>query len=93
MKDLFLEQGTFLFKQGDSNRRIYFIASGKVSIHVRVGFEDILMENLYWGCSLGTYCALLGEAQTIEAEAKEATNLYYIDVSYFWTLAPYIPEL
>ncbi len=67
MKPMYLEQGSFLFKEGDYTSKIFFIISGHISVTLRTQGEEAEVEDLYRGCSLGTYCALMGEPQSINA--------------------------
>ena len=90
MKPLYVENGSFLFKEGDYVSRIYFVVSGHLSITLRLDGLEAEVEDLYRGCSLSLYCALLGEPHTMNAQAKTPLNVYYIEIDYIRELAPYI---
>ena len=47
MKPLYVENGSFLFKEGDYVSRIYFVVSGHLSITLRLDGLEAEVEDLY----------------------------------------------
>jgi CRP-like cAMP-binding protein len=93
MKPEYCEQGSYLFKEGDFTTKIWFVVSGHLGVSFRCEGAEAEIEDLYRGCSVGLYCGLMGEPQSINAQAKTPCHLYSIDIAYFRDLAPFIPEV
>ncbi|KAL4429515.1 hypothetical protein ABPG74_014290 [Tetrahymena malaccensis] len=71
----FVPKGKFLFHYGDIGEKFYFIAKGKVSIHVPRPSKEIFKQEQnyqlrkYWGDQL--------DNQTLTANERETANLHY----------------
>ncbi len=72
-------QGDMIFKQGDSDHRMYVIASGKAGIYVeRDGEEDFFAFSLGAGEVLGESGLMTGEARLATAKAETAIECYVL---------------
>jgi hypothetical protein len=87
LKPLYVQEGRFIFKEGDNCNKIYFILDGKVDIYITINYEKIFIEELYRGCTLGSYNALSDSEQGISAKAVSHCNLFELDAEYVDNIA------
>lgn len=80
----YVEKDHYIFSFGQSKWAIYFIISGNVEISTPLSKGSVIIETLYWGCSMGTYTTLFGSSIEFSAFAREHTLFFTLDYDYIW---------
>lgn len=75
--------GSYIFREGDSARKAYLIASGKVSIRRQVDGETIELVQLGKGGFFGEMALIDGAPRSADAYVVEAAEIIGIDEKTF----------
>lgn len=71
---------------GERDWQIYFLFSGEIEVSIYCLHQRILIEQLYKGCSIGTYSCVSGIPIEMTALAKSHLIYYTISFSYIQDL-------
>lgn len=63
MKKEYVEPGQDVFWTNDPASNIYFIFNGSINIFINLNMQDVLLETLYKGCTIGGQ-GVLGKYKT-----------------------------
>ena len=94
LRQEYVEANKVLFKTGDSMEKIRFISHGTVQIIIRWDDgQEILIDNLRQGCSLGLYSILEPSPITFQIKAKTHLTLQCLDYDTLEQFRKNFPEL
>jgi len=90
----FFEQGTEVFTAGDHCKSIFFIVDGEVDLFVPTADgEELLLDTLYPGCSIGAYSILKREPFPFTARARSNLTVLLLEYRALNEARDYLEEL
>jgi CRP-like cAMP-binding protein len=76
-------RGTYIFREGDSSREMYYILSGRVHVLKRTGQVTKVLAEMGPGQVFGEMAALISDTRTASARAAEDSHIAVIDGNTF----------
>ncbi|MFQ5586059.1 MAG: Crp/Fnr family transcriptional regulator [Thermodesulfobacteriota bacterium] len=87
------ERGTILFREGETNREMYIIHSGRVRIKKQVGGEALTLAVFGPGDFFGEMATLMNTPRSANAEVIDDSRLLVIDHQSFEEVVTKRPEI
>jgi CRP-like cAMP-binding protein len=85
--------GSVLFREGDSNREMYIIHSGRVCIKKQIGGEEFILAVFGPGDFFGEMATLMNIPRSANAEVLDDSRLLVIDPKIFEEVTSKRPEI
>lgn len=85
-EQIYSDKDKVIFRAGDPIDKIYFIVSGKVNILVNIQGNDIIVDSLYQGCSIGINGVLGDHWHNFTAKTTSNTSFYCISKDHLSSL-------
>lgn len=85
-EQIYFDKDNVIFRAGDPIDKIYFIVSGKVNVLVNIQGNEIIVDSLYQGCSIGINGVLGDHCHNFTAKTTNNTSFYCISKDHLSSL-------